>query len=69
MYVKYKKTIVHVEVYSIQRYVIKFVGDTGQWFSLGTQVSSSNKTDCHDIAKILLKVVLNTINLNPNQVD
>jgi hypothetical protein len=30
MYVKYKKTIVHVEVYSIQRYVIKFVGDLRQ---------------------------------------
>jgi hypothetical protein len=25
-------------------------------------VSSINKTDCHDIAEILLKVVLNTIN-------
>jgi len=32
---------------------------TGRWFSLGT---SSNKTDCHDITKILLKVALNTIN-------
>jgi hypothetical protein len=36
---------------------------TGQWFSLGTKVSSTNKTDCHDIAEILLKVVLNTITL------
>jgi hypothetical protein len=25
---------------------------------------SSNKTDCHDITEILLKVALNTINLN-----
>ena len=33
---------------------------TGQWFSPGTPVSS-NKTDCHDITEILLKVVLNTI--------
>jgi hypothetical protein len=32
---------------------------TGQWFSLATQVSSTNKTE------ILLKVVLNTI--KPNQ--
>ena len=32
-------------------------------FSLGTQVSSTNKTDCHDIAEILLKVELNTITL------
>jgi hypothetical protein len=38
---------------------------TGWWFSLGTLVSSTNKTDCHDITEILLKVALNTI--NPNQ--
>ena len=30
----------------------------GQWFSPGTPVSSTNKTDRHDIAEILLKVVL-----------
>jgi hypothetical protein len=34
----------------------------GQWFSPGTPVSSTNKTDCHDITEILLKVALNTIN-------
>jgi hypothetical protein len=34
----------------------------GQWFSLGTLVSSTNKTGRHDIAEILLKVALNTIN-------
>jgi hypothetical protein len=33
-------------------------------FSLGTPVSSTNKTDCHDITEILLKMALNTINLN-----
>jgi hypothetical protein len=33
----------------------------GQWFSLGTIVSSTNKTD--DIAEILLKVASNTITL------
>ena len=32
------------------------------WFSVGTAVSSTNKTDRHDIAEILLKVELNTIN-------
>ena len=32
--------------------------------SPATPVSSTNKTDRHDIAEILLKVVLNTINLN-----
>jgi len=36
---------------------------TGQWFSLGTLISSTNKTDCHDITEILLKVALNTIAL------
>jgi len=34
---------------------------TGPWFSPGTPVSSTNKTDRHDITEILLKVVLNTI--------
>ena len=34
----------------------------GRWFS---PVSSTNKTDCHDITEILLIVVLNTINQNP----
>jgi hypothetical protein len=28
-------------------------------------VSSTNKTDCHDITEIMLKVGLNTINPNP----
>jgi len=36
---------------------------TGQWFSPGTPVSSTNKTNCHDITEILLKVALNTITL------
>jgi hypothetical protein len=35
---------------------------TGWWFSLGTTISSTNKTDRHDIAEILLKVALNAIN-------
>jgi len=33
----------------------------GQWFSPGTLVSSTNKTDRHGITEILLKVALNTI--------
>jgi hypothetical protein len=37
---------------------------TGWWFSAGTPVSSTNKADRHDITEILLKVALNTINLN-----
>ena len=34
---------------------------TGRWFSLGTLVSSSNKTDSHNITEALLTVALNTI--------
>jgi hypothetical protein len=30
-------------------------------------VSSTNKTDLHDIAGILLKLALNTLNLTPNE--
>ena len=36
---------------------------TGGWFSLDTPVSSTNKTDCHDIAEILLSGVKHH---NPN---
>jgi len=34
----------------------------GRWFSPGTPASSTTKTGRHDIAEILLKVALNTIN-------
>jgi hypothetical protein len=34
---------------------------TGRWFSPGPSVSSTNKTDGHDITELLLKVALNTI--------
>ena len=34
---------------------------TGWWFSLGPPVSSTNKTDRHNIIAILLKVALSTI--------
>jgi hypothetical protein len=44
---------------NLDHYVIKFV--TGRWFSLGPPVSSTNKTDLHDIADILLKGALDTI--------
>jgi len=44
--------------------VIKFVTQrfaTGLWFSPGPPVSSTNKTERHDITEILLKVALNAI--------
>ena len=49
----------------IQHYVIKFVSDLSQvgGFLRGPPVSSTNKTDRHDIAEILLKVALNTITI------
>ena len=49
---------IHGKVYSIQHYVIKFVSDMQH----GTPVSSTDKTDRHNITEILLKVALNTIN-------
>jgi hypothetical protein len=60
---------VHGNTHSIH-YVIKFVSDivAGRWFSPGTLVFSTNKTDSHDITEILLKVALNTIN-QTNQSD
>jgi hypothetical protein len=38
---------------------------TGQWFSPDSPVSSTNKTDRHNVTEIVLKVALNTI--QPNQ--
>ena len=50
----------------VQHYVIMFVTcqwiATGRWFSPGHPVSPTNKTHQHDIAEILMKVALNTIN-------
>ena len=54
------------EVYSIQnslcdKVYLRRVGG----FSLSTPISSTSKTDRHDITEMLLKVALNTINLTP----
>ena len=54
-------TIKVVSSNPIQHYVLKFVNDRS-WFSPGTPLSFTNKTDRHDITEILLKVALNTIN-------
>ena len=52
------------DVYSIQQYVIKFVGIAAAWwFSPGSLASSINKTDRHNITEILLKVALDTMTL------
>jgi hypothetical protein len=60
---------IHGNVHLIQPNLIMFVWLSlsvtydRSWFSPGTLVSSTNKTDCHDIAEILLKVALSTMNM------
>jgi hypothetical protein len=43
-------------------YFTVFSFDIASWFSPGTPASSTTKTGRHDIAEILPKVALNTIN-------
>jgi hypothetical protein len=43
--------------------------ETSRWFSPGTPVSSTNKTDRHNITEILLKVALNTIILSSSKTE
>ena len=38
----------------------------GVWFSQGTLVSSTNKTDRHDVTEILLKVAFKTVTSDPS---
>jgi hypothetical protein len=42
--------------------ISKLPDEICRWLSPGTPVSSTNKTDRHDINEILLKVALNTTN-------
>jgi hypothetical protein len=42
---------------------------TGRWFSPDPPVSSTNKTERHDITEILLKVALNIIKQTINVLD
>ena len=55
----------HDEVYLIQHYMIMLLGYLRHisGFPLGTRISTTNKTDCHDIIEILLKVALNSITI------
>ena len=52
------------EVYNICDKFCQWLA-TVRWFSSGTPVSSTNKTDHHDITEILLKVALSTIKPKP----
>jgi hypothetical protein len=54
-FVNYKKGCTRLAAASDKAYQLLA---HGQWFSLCTPASSTTKTGCHDIAEILLKVVL-----------
>jgi hypothetical protein len=58
-FVNYKKGCTRLAAASDKAY--QFLAH-GRRFSPGTTASSTTKTGCHDIAEILLKVILNTIN-------
>jgi len=53
----------HGEVYSIQHWYSLSVTCAGRWFSPGTSVFSTNKTDRDYITDLLLNVALNTITI------
>ena len=59
----YKRMSRSCKVYSIQHYVIKFIGDLRQvgGFLWALWFPPPIKTDHHDIAEIWLKVALNII--------
>ena len=61
--IMYLNTIIIIIVQNWHKnYKLVFVWDkVCQWFSPCTPVSSTNKTDRHNITEILLKVALNTI--------
>jgi hypothetical protein len=56
---KLQKGCTRLAVASVKVYQLRV---RGRWFSPGTPASSNTKTGRHDIAEILLKVPLNTIN-------
>jgi hypothetical protein len=60
-----------IEVYKLQHYVIKLVSDLRQvgGFLRILRLSSTNKTDHHDITEVLLKVAFNTIKQKQKQTD
>jgi hypothetical protein len=62
--------VTHVHVYNTTLYgKVHQLLATGHWFSPGTPVTSTNKTDHQDITEILLKVALNTIKQPANYKD
>jgi len=63
------KAIILRGIFTCRRFV-QFVqfkeAPTGRWFSPGSPVSSTYKTDRYDITEILLKGALNTVNKQTN---
>ena len=59
VFVNYKKGCTRLAIASDKVYQLLV---HSRWFSPGTGASSTTKTGRHDIAEILLKVALNTIN-------
>jgi len=64
-FVNYKKGCIRLAATSDKVYQLLA---HGRCFSPGTPASSTTKTGRHDIAEILLKVALNTINKSINQI-
>jgi hypothetical protein len=62
---KLEKGCTRLEVASVKVYQLLA---HGRWISPGTPASSTTKTGRHDIAEILLKVALNTINQSINRI-
>ena len=62
-FVNYKKMVTRLAAISDKVYQLLA---HGRWLSPGTPDSSITKTGRHDIAEILLKKTLNTINQNKN---
>jgi len=52
-----------IKLFVIRQHVANSMIASGRWFSPGRPASSTNKTDRHDVAEILLKVALNAITL------
>jgi hypothetical protein len=50
-------------MYKVNAFWEKLCQLLGLWYSPGTMVSSTNKTDHHDLTQILLIVALNTLTL------
>jgi hypothetical protein len=65
-FVKYKKGCTRLATASDKVYLLLA---HGRWFSPDTPASFTTKTGHHDIAEILLKVALNTINRETGIVD